>query len=112
MAVTVIVAEARVATDASAHHESTGFCACSNWWMIDCSARDFGFDARERLDDRHVAERVGGMFGEARMIALDRALQRLGLAQDERRQDREGDDEQDEQEPEAPVQEHGEAAGG
>ena len=36
---TVMVAEARVATEASAHQDSTGFCACSSWWMMPRSAR-------------------------------------------------------------------------
>ena len=35
----VIVADARVATAASAHHDSTGFWAASSWSMIDRMAR-------------------------------------------------------------------------
>ncbi len=94
---TVMVAEARVATEASAHQDRTGFCACSSCWMMRLQRARLGLDAGEGLDHRHVAERVGGMLGEARMVALDRALQRLGLAQDDRGQDREDDDEADEQ---------------
>jgi hypothetical protein len=40
MAVTVVVAAARVATEAKAHQERTGFCACSSWWMMPLRARD------------------------------------------------------------------------
>ncbi len=38
IAVTVSVAEARVATEASAHQDRTGFWAASSWWMIPCRA--------------------------------------------------------------------------
>ena len=50
---------------------------------------DLRLGAREGLDDGHVAECVRGLFGEPRMVALDRALQGLGLAQHEGGQDRE-----------------------
>ena len=39
IAVTVIVAEARDATEASAHQDRTGFCAWSSCWMIMRSER-------------------------------------------------------------------------
>ena len=48
--------------------------------------RDFGLDASETVDQRHVAERVGRAFGELGIMLLDRALHRLGLAQHECRQ--------------------------
>lgn len=64
-------------------------------------------DAREALDHRHVAERVGGMLGEIGMVAFDRALQRLRLAQDKGGQGREHDDENEQQQTETPVEEQG-----
>ena len=100
-----MVAEARVATEASAHQDSTGFCACEQLMDDALQRRRLGLDAGEGLDHRHVAERVGGLLGEARMVALDGALQGLGLAQHDRGQDREHEHEEHEQEAEAPVQE-------
>ena len=76
--------------------------------MMPLQRRRLGLGAGEGLDDRHVAERVGGLLGEARMEALDGALQGLGLAHDDRGQDREHEHEEHEEEAEAPVQEHGE----
>ena len=46
--------------------------------------RHLGFDAREALHQRDVRQRVGGALGERRIVALDLALQLLGLANDER----------------------------
>ncbi len=42
------MAEVRVATDASAHHDSTGICAVSSWWMMPFSA---SVSARMRVKD-------------------------------------------------------------
>ena len=67
--------------------------------LLDDGAQRAGLrlDAREGLDHRHIAERVGGVLGEARMIALDGALQALGLAHHDGGQDGEDDDQPDEQ---------------
>ena len=63
--------------------------------------------AGEGLDDRDVAERVRGVFGEARMVGLDLALQGLGAADDERGQHREDEDQHHQDRAELPVQEQG-----
>ena len=73
--------------------------------MIVCSARVSCLDAGEGLDDGHVAEGVGGVFGETRVVALDGALKLLRLAHHDDGEDREDRDEGDEQEPEPPVEE-------
>ena len=51
--------------------------------------RHFHVDAREALDQRDVAERVGGALRLVGVVGLDRALQLLGLAQHEHDQHRE-----------------------
>ena len=71
---------------ASAHQDSTGICAPSSVVADLLHAGDLGLDAREALHQRDVAERVGGALGEVAVVALDRALQRLGLAQHQRDQ--------------------------
>ena len=76
----VSVVAARVSTAAIAHQDSTGICAPSSLVDHVPQAGDFGLDAGEALHQGDVAERVGGAFGEVAVVALDRALQRLGLA--------------------------------
>ncbi len=88
----VSVAEARVATAASAHQDSTGSWAARSWSMMPRNCARFLLDAREALDNRHVAERVGRVVGEARVKQLDRSLHRLRLAQHHRSED--GEDEE------------------
>ena len=62
-------------------------------------------DAGEALDHRDIAQRVGGAFGEVRVIALDLALQPVGAAQDENRQHAEQQHHQDQQGRQPPVDE-------
>ena len=81
----VSVAEARVATAAIAHQDSTGIWASSTRVGDLLQRVGFGLDAREALDHRHIAERVGDMFGERTVVALDGLLQPFGAAQDDRR---------------------------
>ena len=61
-------------------------------------------DAGEALHQRHIAERVGGALGEVRVIALDRFLHGLGLAQHEHGEREEDERQSDEQEAEPPVE--------
>jgi hypothetical protein len=87
IASSVSVVEARVRTATSAHQ-----------------ARHLGLDAGKALHQRHIAERVGGAFDEVRIVALDRALQRIGLADDEPGQKREQHAHRDQYQPEHPVE--------
>ncbi len=73
IAVMVSVPDARVATLASAHHDRTGICTRSRSWMM-LRIASLGPGAGEGLDDRDVAERVGRMGGETRLVLFDLAL--------------------------------------
>ena len=102
---TVSVVEARVSTAQIAHHDSTGICAPSS--LLDDVAQPdhLGLDAREALHQRDIAERIGGALGEVAVVALDRALPGLGLAQHQRGEQREHDAQHDQQQRQPPVQE-------
>ena len=63
------------------------------------AGRDLGIDAREALHQRDIAERIGGAFGEVRIVMLDRALHRLGLAEHEPGQDAEDSADHDQESP-------------
>ena len=108
---TVSVDDARVATETTAHHERIGICASSKPRHGALKAAHLALDAREALDDRQVAERVGRSLGELGAEPLDLPLEPLGLADDERRQHAEGRHEAHEQEPHAQVEKEREAAG-
>ena len=64
----------------------------------------FGLDAREALDHRDIAERVGDMFRERAVVPLHRLLQRFGAAQDIGGKRAEDEDQRDQHGGEAPVQ--------
>jgi hypothetical protein len=51
------------------------------------------------------AQRVGGALGEVGVVAFDLALQGVGLAHDQRRQDREYDAQHDQQRGKPPIDE-------
>ena len=60
-------------------------------------------DAREALDDRHIAEGVAGVARKRGVVALDGRLQLVGAAQHESRDDIENADHDDEQAGETPI---------
>ena len=71
------VAEARVATVASAHHDRTGNCAASSCDRDPAHRARFHADARETLHDGDIAERVRRMFGERGAVLFDLATARI-----------------------------------
>ena len=73
----------RVATAASAHHDSTGICAASTRSMISRKAARFALDAGEGLDHRQIAQDVRRLLGQMARYHLDIGLQALGPAQHE-----------------------------
>jgi hypothetical protein len=62
----------------------------------------------EALDQRDVAKRVACLLGERRMVAFDPGLRRVGVVEHQPAQHGDGQDQEDEQRPEPPVQEQGE----
>ena len=99
-----VVAE-RVSTAITAHQESTGICAASRRSTSSRRLDHLGLDAGEALHQRDIAQRVRGALGERREVALDLALQLLGLVDHQRGQRREDDAEDDQQRGEPPVDE-------
>ena len=63
------------------------------------------FDARKALHHRDVAKRIGRMFGERRIVALDLALQIFRASQDEARHEIKDHDKRHEQRAEPPIDE-------
>ena len=69
----VSVVEARVITVATAHHDSTGNLRPEHVVADLAACRRLRLDAGEALDQRDVAERIGGALGQIGLVALDRA---------------------------------------
>ena len=101
----VSVAEARVATAATAHQDSTGICAASSASMISRSARDSASIRVKLWMTGTLPKSIGGAFGEVGIEAFDPPLHPLGAAQDEDRRDAEQGDEPDQQRGEPRVDE-------
>ena len=64
---------------------------------------DFRFEPGKTLHQRDVAQRVGRALRKVGVMTLDRALQGLGLAHDQRREARENDAQRDQQRSEPPI---------
>ena len=79
----VSVVDARVSTAASAHHESTGIWAPSMQIAHPLHRRHLLLDAGKALNQRDIAERVGGALGHVGIVGLDRGLQLLSSVQDQ-----------------------------
>jgi hypothetical protein len=65
---------------------------------------DLGLDSRKSLHQGDVAKRIGGAFGEIGVVAFDRLLHALGLADHKAGEDPEQAADHDQQESELPVQ--------
>ena len=77
----VSVAEARVATAASAHQDRTGICAAEQLVPDAAQSPRFQLDAREALDDGHVPEGIGRMLGQVELYrSTDPAASLSGAA--------------------------------
>ena len=100
----VSVVAALVSVETSAHQDRTGICAPSSWSTTLRKCADLVLEAGEALHQGNVAERVGGVLRQIRIITLNRSLQRFGPPQHQDIQHDEDEAQRDQQKREPPIQ--------